>query len=192
MKQINNYISEKLYIDKKYKAYEYSPNDKEELKEAIIDVIKKAKNKSEIIDLNCIDVSKITDMSGVFLKIHQAYPRLIFKRLNLSNWNVSNVIDMSNMFNGCNLLTYIDISGWDVSKVKSTEGMFTGCNNLTYCEGIEELKFKNIEKMAAMFAGCNKIDFDADKWKLDYSKIHTWAMFRNCPNMKNIPSGIRS
>ena len=188
----NEDITEKLHIDNKYKAYEYSPNDKEELKEAIVDVIEKAKNKSEIIDLNCIDVSKITDMSGVFLKIRQAHPRLIFRRLNLSTWDVSNVTDMSNMFNSCNLLTYIDISGWDVSKVKRTEGMFTGCNNLTYCEGIEELKFKSIEKMGGMFAGCNKIDFDANKWKLDYSKIHTWAMFRNCPNMKNIPEGIRA
>lgn len=188
----NEDITEKLHLDKNFKSYDYSPNNKEELKEAIIDVIKKAKNKSEIIDLNCIDVSKITDMSGVFLKIHQAHPRLIFKRLDLSTWDVSKVTNMTNMFNSCNLLTYININNWDVSKVQNTEGMFNGCNNLTYCEGIEELKFKSIEKMAAMFAGCGKIDFDANKWKLDYSKIHTWAMFRNCPNMKNIPEGIRA
>ena len=38
------------------------------------------------------------------------------KTLNLSNWNVSKVTDMSHAFDGCSKLS-VDCSNWDVSKV---------------------------------------------------------------------------
>lgn len=42
----------------------------------------------------------------------------------LSNWDVSNVTDMSNAFQTCNDFTTIDLSSWDVSKVTNMAGMF--------------------------------------------------------------------
>ena len=44
----------------------------------------------------------------------------------LSNWNVSNVEDMSYMFYGCKLFES-DLSNWDVSKVMNITEMFKGC-----------------------------------------------------------------
>ena len=73
------------------------------------------------LDLNFLDVSKVTDMSGLFkgfdvspnpeegwfCKIH----------LDTSGWNVSNVTKMAHMFDGCDYVDFGDLSKWDRSKV---------------------------------------------------------------------------
>ena len=62
MKSLKSYIQEKLII-KKGNNYKYYPETKEELKDIILKRIKAEGNK---VDLNDIDVSKITDMSSLF------------------------------------------------------------------------------------------------------------------------------
>jgi surface protein len=37
---------------------------------------------------------------------------------------------MSNMFNGCPRIEQLNISEWNVSRVKNMTGMFDGCNSL--------------------------------------------------------------
>ena len=44
----------------------------------------------------------------------------------ISNWDVSNVTDMTSMFNGCKSFNQ-DISKWNVSKVKDHYFIFTNC-----------------------------------------------------------------
>ena len=67
MKSINNYISEKLIINKNTKLqYKYFPETKDELQDIIKQKIEKEGNEC---NLNDIDVSKITDMSFLFLDI---------------------------------------------------------------------------------------------------------------------------
>lgn len=50
------------------------------------------------IDLNWIDTSKITDMSYLFTGFQPI-------DIDISNWNISNVTNMDNMFDGCQYLT---------------------------------------------------------------------------------------
>ena len=112
MKSLTRYIQEKLVIKKSAsKNYKYFPETKEELRDIIERRIKKEGNN---VDLNDIDVSKITDMSK------------LFKRSNfngdISNWDVSRVKDMSYMFKDSNFNG--DISDWDVSNVKNMHNMF--------------------------------------------------------------------
>ena len=114
MKSLKNYIQEKLII-KKDKNYKYFPNTKEELKEIIDKRIEQEGNK---VDLNDIDVSKITDMSKLFEETD-------FNG-DISGWDVSNITDMSYMFYRCKSFNQ-DISGWDVSKVKYVDNIFKGC-----------------------------------------------------------------
>ena len=86
MKSLVYYIQEKLII-KKSNNYKYFPETKKELKDIIKQRIKQEGNK---VDLNDIDVSKITDMSYLF-------EETAFNG-DISNWDVSNVTDMSSMF----------------------------------------------------------------------------------------------
>ena len=92
MKDLNNYILEKLKINKDSKIiYKYHPKDKTELKR----VIKKCiYERGENANLNDIDVSNITDMSELFkdLDIHN---------IDISEWDVSNVKNMRRMFDNC-------------------------------------------------------------------------------------------
>ena len=87
MKQINKYISERLHINKDIDSYNYHPKTRDELIELINELIEERGNDA---NLNDIDTSKITDMNSLF-------DRSEFNG-DISNWNVSNVYDMSYMF----------------------------------------------------------------------------------------------
>ena len=114
-KLIINSLQEKLVIKKKSNRYKYFPQTKEELQDIILRRIKAEGNK---VDLNDIDVSKITDMSKLF-------ERTNFNG-DISSWDVSNVIHMGGMFWGCSKCNQ-DISNWNVSKVKNMNKMFLAC-----------------------------------------------------------------
>ena len=116
MKSLLYYIQEKLIIKKK--KYKYFPQTKEELEEIIK---KRIKDEGNEVNLNDIDVSKITDMSELFFETD-------FNG-DISEWDVSKVKNMSFMFYGCAIFNS-DISNWDVSKVKNNGYMFRGCISL--------------------------------------------------------------
>jgi len=138
----------------------YQPKSKNEL----IEVIKKEiyqvqgtpNNPNWEANLNCIDTSNITDMS------------YLFKRLNkfngdISQWNISNVKDMSGMF--ICIKFNQDISQWDVSNVESMSGMFC-CSRFN--QDISKWDISNVKDMSGMFC-CSVFNQDISKW--DVSKV---------------------
>ena len=126
MKQINQFITEyiiKKKLDKPIDSEdhcEYFPDTKEEL----IENIKECFNDKRY-NLNCIDTSKITDMSYVFKLITEAHN----VNFDISNWDVSNVEDMQHMFFNC-INFNCDLSKWNISNVKNMDHIFYNCNNL--------------------------------------------------------------
>ena len=112
MKSLQNYITEKILINKNSKlAYNYHPKTKHELK----DIIKRRiKSEGNECDLNDINTSNITDMSNLFAYSH-------FNG-DISNWNVSNVKNMKYMFEFS--IFNNDISNWNVSNVTFKLDMF--------------------------------------------------------------------
>lgn len=93
-------------------GFKHTPKTKTALITAIREEIKRQGSHA---DLNCIDTSAITNMRELFNK---------FKTFNgdISEWDVSHVTDMSDMFNGSDFNG--DISKWDVSNVKDMTAMF--------------------------------------------------------------------
>ena len=141
MKSLTHYIQEKLIIKKnKSTNYKYFPQTKEELKEIIENRIKDEGNE---VDLNDMDVSKITDMSSLF-----EYSDF---NGNISKWDVSNVTSMEYMFFVCKLFNQ-DISSWDVSNVTNMEGMFCECKSFN--KDISTWDVSNVKSIDGIFYSC--------------------------------------
>ena len=140
MKSLTQFIQEKLVI-KKHNNFKYFPETKMELRDIIKQRIKIEGNK---VDLNDIDVSKITDMSGLFRGLDDFNG-------DISNWDVSNVLDMYYMFHFCQSFNR-DISNWDVSNVKNMNSMFEECVNFN--QDISNWDVSNVRNMHGMFCGC--------------------------------------
>lgn len=72
------------------------------------------------INLNFLDVSNVTDMSGLFkdfdVSLHPEKGWFCKIGLDISEWNVSNVTKMAHMFD-CKNVDFGDLSKWDRSKV---------------------------------------------------------------------------
>ena len=166
MKSLPRFIQEKLII-KKNKAinYKYFPETKKELK-AIIN--KRIREEGSEVDLNDIDVSKITNMEDLFWGSE-------FNG-DISNWNVSNVTVMNGMFYECKKFNS-DISNWDVSNVEDMSCMFYCCYKFN--QDISEWNVSNVTDMSEMFYRCFKFNKDISKWDISNLDENRY-MFKDC------------
>ena len=128
MKSLNQYIQEKLIINKDYVDVNMlTPKSFDELRKIIEDRYDKlgpGPNKKNPIDFNDIDVSNINSFCGKYNK--GLFDDMNFRHIDISNWDVSNVTNMSHMFYWCISFNQ-DLSNWDVSKVKNNIFMFRNC-----------------------------------------------------------------
>ncbi|MBR3171498.1 MAG: BspA family leucine-rich repeat surface protein [Lachnospiraceae bacterium] len=106
--------------------------------------------------------------------------------LDLSSFDTSNVIYMSNMFYHCgNNLTSLDLSSFNTSKVKDMSSMFYNCSSLTNLD-LSSFNTSKIEDMTAMFYGCSSLT------NLDLSSFNTSNvtnmidMFSYCSSLTNL------
>ena len=170
MKHINQFITEyiiKKKLDKPIDSedhYKYFPKSKEELIYNINKLIKQ-----NDYNFNCINTSKITDMSNLFKNLDGIED----KNFDVSRWDVSSVEDMSYMFMYCKNFNG-NLFGWDVSNVTNMTGMFGGCESFEG-NGIENWNITNVESIEEMFAICLKLNIDFSNWNV-----------RNIRNFENI------
>ena len=147
------------------------PKTKEQLKQLINYAFK-----HNIYDLNFIDTSEITDMSWLFENVKHNF--------DVSDWDVSNVTDMNNMFYCCNNFN-CDLSNWDVSNVTDMASMFAFCNKFD-CD-LSNWNVSNVVDMSQMFDCC--INFEGkgiENWNLEKIAF-CYDMFYGCDKM-TIPS----
>ena len=179
MKSLINYINEKLIVNKNYKPYTYAPKSFDELRKIIDDRYKKLGpgTEQDPIDFNDVDVSNIKS----FCNDKGIFERTKFKYIDISDWDVSNAIDMSYMFFKCNELESVgDISYWDVSNINSMRGMFFMCKELKSVGDISEWNVSNVISMNEMFDGCKSFNQDLSKWNVSKVKYNSY-MFDGCP-----------
>ena len=180
MKNLNQYIKEKLIINKDYSGINIlAPRTFDELKEIIDDRDDKLGpgTKENPIDFNDIDVSHIRSFcnndgnEGIF-------DNTFFKYIDISKWDVSNVTNMSCMFLGCEGLKSVgDISGWDVSKVTNMCSMFCDCYSLN--QDLSDWDVSSVTNMARMFFDCESFNQNISNWNV--SSVHDMTgMFWGC------------
>ena len=180
MKTLNQYIKEKLIINKDYHDTKIVVKSSDELRKIIEQRYEEygPGTKRNPIDFNDIDVSNIDSFRdkldlGIFNDMN-------FKYIDVSDWDVSNVTDMSGMFFMCKELKSVgDISKWNVSKVTDMNSMFDECNELEFIGDISSWDVSNVTNMAYMFQGCNNFNQDISEW--DVSKVTNMTyMFYRC------------
>jgi hypothetical protein len=124
-------------------------------------------------NLNFIDTSLITDMSSLFSTIYSDFNG------NISEWNVSKVKNMSNMFAGSRFNG--NISKWNVSNVENMTEMFAGSE---FNGDINEWNVSNVTNMMRIFAS-SKFKKEVDKWKV-YNLKEKFGGFQYCET-NNVP-----
>ena len=168
MKPSNQHILEYLIINKDYCDASISPKSYNELRKIIEDRYKKfgPGTKQNPIDFNDIDVSNIDSFynrnidKGIFSHTD-------FKYIDISDWDVSNVTDMSYMFFACEELKSVgDLSNWDVSNVKSMNSMFFYCAELKSTGDISKWDVSNVNDMGNMFECCESFNQDLSSWNI--------------------------
>ena len=112
------------------------------------------------------------------------------KTLDASNWDTSNITDMTRMFDGCRALKTLNASGWDTSNVVSMKNMFLHTDSMTSVKGLERWSTPSLETMQEMFSSSAIQDLDLQNFSTD-SLTTINGMFSYC-RMKSLvlPKGI--
>ena len=183
MKSLNQYIIEKILINKSSKLNKI----KVESRDHLFSIIRERHNNNKsFIDLTDLDISELDDLSYIFYGSNMEV-------VDISGWDTSNVITMENMFSFCDKLkNIIGIENFDVSKLESANSMFyccknlveldltnwnpvslqdayemfSSCSNLKIIKNIENWQLPNIKNVRQMFYKCAKLDVDLSNWNL--------------------------
>ena len=180
MKSLNQYIQEKLIINKDYRDAKIAVKSFDELRKIIEDRYKKlgAGTKQNPIDFNDVDVSNIDSFYSSNRDIG-IFERTKFKYIDISDWNVSNITNMSYVFFMCDKLKSVgDLSKWDISNVTNTKGMFHYCKSFN--NNISNWDVSSVTDMTYMFCNCKSFNQDISKWNVSNVNDNT-GMFRDCP-----------
>ena len=166
MKSLNQYIKEKLIINKDYRDNTIVVKTFDELRKIIEDRYDKlgAGTKQNPIDFNDIDVSNLDSFCNKYNIGIFEYTR--FKYIDISYWNVSNVKSMGYMFAYCEELRSVgDISSWDVSNVTNMSHMFYMCEELKSVVDLSGWDVSNVRNHYIMFLYCPIKDEYKPKFK---------------------------
>ena len=94
--------------------------------------------------------------------------------------------DFSNLFSGFEKVKHIiGIEDWDVSNVENMEDMFNGCKNFN--ADLSKWNVSSVGDMNEMFEGCEKFNSDLSNWNVS-SVGNMESMFDGCKSLKQIPS----
>ena len=179
MKQLNQYIKEKLIINKDYRDNTIVVKSFDELRNIIVDRYIKLGpgTKQNPIDFNDIDVSNLDSFCnnndiGIFEGTN-------FKYIDISDWDVSNIKSMRYMFAYCETLESVgNLLKWNVSKVTNMSSMFYGCKSFN--QDISNWNVSKVTDMTCMFDRCKSFNQDISDWDVSKVQFKTY-IFLNCP-----------
>ena len=105
--------------------------------------------------------------------------RDMFRELNLSGFDTSQVTNVQGMFCLCSSLIELDIKNFNTTNIKNMYQMFFGCSSFTLLD-VSGFNTSNVTNMGAMFQGCKELT-KLDVRNFDTSKsIGLNSMFSEC------------
>ena len=138
-------------------------------------------NKLISLDLTNFDTSNVTDMENMFNCCNE-----LKEIKGLNKFNTSKVITIQGMFQGCWKLMYLDFSNFDTSNVSNMSFMFNYCVELKEIKGLNKFKTSKVTNMQRMFQGC-RILISLDLISFDTSNVTDMQfMFNECHELKEI------
>ena len=105
--------------------------------------------------------------------------------LDLSTWNLNNVINMASLFKNCSGLTSVALPKVTSKKIQYMQRMFSGCSSLTSID-LSGWNVENVTEMGDLFYGCSNLkDLNLSGWTpKSLTKID--RMFLNCTSLESI------
>lgn len=106
-------------------------------------------------------------------------------QIDLSEYNTSEIINMSLMFSGCLYLKELCLDNFNTSNVVDMFGMFSLCVSITKLD-LSKFDTHNVRNMGYMFYACdNLVELDLSNFTVD--KVNNMTeMFQECKNLKYI------
>ena len=148
----------------------------------------------EITELKQLVTTLVTDISG-----HGGGPNdiLLFSSdfKSIETWDVSNVTNMSGMFDTCNCFNPAygnvenmpDLTYWDVSSVTNMSGMFSHIyGGAMFNQDISGWNVSNVTNMGGMFGYNTSFNQDLSSW--DVSKVTNCNGFYISPSTIGLPN----
>ena len=133
------------------------------------DMFFECKNMIFVTGIDIPDLSKVTDMRGMFSGC------ATFNQP-LTEWKVDKVTNMRGMFRGCTSFNQ-PLNEWKVDKVTDMRGMFSGC--AAFNQPLTEWKVDNVTNMGEMFKGCAAFNQPLNGWRVD-KVTDMLGMFSGC------------
>lgn len=105
--------------------------------------------------------------------------------LDLSAWNLNNVINMESLFKNCSGLTSVALPKVTSKKIQYMQRMFSGCSSLTSID-LSGWNVENVTEMGDLFYDCSNLkDLNLSGWT-PKSLTKIYRMFLNCTSLENI------
>ena len=100
----------------------------------------------------------------------------------LSNFNITNTIDMIHMFSDCSSLTSINLSNFNSINVKNMSWMFSDCISLTSIN-LSNFNTHNVNNMSYMFFNCLSLNY-LNLYDFNTHNVKNMSyMFSNCKSL---------
>lgn len=105
-------------------------------------------------------------------------------KVNLGNIDTSEITDMSALFMGSKRSDFSGIESWDVSNVKDMSSMFQDAENFN--KNIGSWNVSNVDNMNIMFYHASNFNQDISSWHISHY-LNTLNMFNDSPLENNLP-----
>jgi surface protein len=99
---------------------------------------------------------------SICTSLQQIFQDAIIANPNTSNWNVSNISNMSNCFNNSAFNQYV--SNWDVSNVTTMAGLFNEASSFN--QPLNNWDVSNVTSMGSMFNGASSFNQPLNNWNV--------------------------